>query len=226
MFIFFIKNKAYKEHENSFLYLSLDILLLLFLAIIFFAYIGASVMPETTFSDIRTILIDFVPVLSSLIFTQNMFSEKILRNKFIAYAILFLLVLSPLRALYSAYPKSIYDPINVVEDQRINSVQKYYAGKFIVEFILREKIMRIIGDYNPSAEPVAMLQYQFGVNVDLLSNKTLYSRYNGSLLLFNVNGLTYPSLYIPQNIYENAYKICLDRDKIYSNYAVIICFLS
>jgi hypothetical protein len=224
-FIFFIKNKADKEHENSFLYLSLDILLLLFLSIISFAYIGASVMPEAPFSDIRTILIDFVPVLSSLIFTQNMFSEKILRNKFIAYAILFLLALSSLGTLCSAYPKSIYDPINVVEDPRIDSVQKYYAEKFIVEVISRGKITRIISDYNPHAELLAVLQYRLGVNVDLLSNKTMHTQHNGFLLLFNVNGLAYPSLYISHNIYENAYKMCLNKDKIYSNYAIIICFL-
>lgn len=185
-------------------------------------YIGASVKPEAPFSDIRTIIIIFTSTLIPIAFISKEFLTKISKNHLLPALFAILLVISSLRIVYDIYPKSINDPIYAVEDARLSLFSAHHVGLFIKKYYLEGAI---IIDYKTSRNiwPHFMLK---PYDKQLLSSESLLwpsLRFpTKRIIVFDMNGLKYPSLYISPDAYKQAYNLSLTKNRIYNNGAVII----
>jgi hypothetical protein len=192
------------------------------LAVVVVAYVGASVKPEVPFSDIRTIVVIFISALLPFAFALRQFFTKISANKFLLLLTIGLLALSSLRTVYETYPKSIYDPINVVEDDRLSSMSVYYVGRYIQNFYTEGAI---VIDYKTDIKIWPRLSSE-SYEKRLLSESALISpsaRFlTKRIIVFDINGLRYPSLYIPLDVYKQAYNLSLTRNRLYDNGATVI----
>lgn len=196
--------------------------LLTMVAIGLVTYVGASVKPEVPFSDIRTIVLIFSSVLLLFSFASKTLLTKLTKNRGVLAIILILLVLSSLRVVYNVYPKSSYDPINVVEDNRLGSNSIYVVASFVNDYY---RTGGIIGDYkvlNRIGQSLPYSQYE----KRWLNKTTLYKPFaffpERSILVFNIAGIEYASLYHPKEVYMAAYNFSITHNRLYDNGVVLI----
>lgn len=185
-------------------------------------YVGASVRPEVPFSDIRTIVMIFSSTLLLLSFASQPLLKNLTTNRGILAAILILLVLSSLRIVYSAYPKSFYDPVNVVEDGRLGSTSIYVVAGFVNAYYKTGgitgdyKVLHRIGDVLPTP------QYEKRwLNATTLGKPFEFFPYR-SIVVFNIAGTKYPSMYHPPDAYMAAYDFSVTHNRLYDNGVVVI----
>ncbi|WP_406678449.1 hypothetical protein [Moorella sp. ACPs] len=163
-------------------------------------YIGASVMPEKTFSDIRTIAISFLFIILPLLFIA-IISE--IRGKLIYIFIIILLIASS-RSLFVVYPKSAQDPINVLEDIRVSDENTVRVVDFIKTKVSPDK--QIYSDYKIGLFLGALLS---------TSKLCIYYSYPyGSIIAYNKMGRQFESLYIKKDIY-NRLDYIADRSNVF-----------
>lgn len=185
-------------------------------------YIGSSVMPEAIFSDIRTIAIVFVSLLLPFLFLSEHFMRKITANRILLILLAALIILASLRADYEAYPKSIFDPINVVEDPRLGLNSVFSAIRHIDSYY---KTGGIISDYIIIIRADILLPYP-QYEKRLLNETSLATRFDNfperSILVFDIEGIKYPSIYHTPEAYEAAYDYSQGHNRIYENGVILI----
>ncbi|MEM3550308.1 MAG: hypothetical protein QXN87_05375 [Candidatus Bathyarchaeia archaeon] len=216
------KGQRSKSKEKEALLSATCLCLWLMLILTAATYLGASVKNEVSFSDIRTIVILFVSTMLSFAFTLKRLIEKVSGKKYLMLTVTVLLLLSFLRLVYENYPKSIFDPVNVVEDDRLSLISVHYAGLHILKFYREGEI---VIDYKTSIKLWARLTLK-GYGKKLLSEKTLVTNLSCNpfkkIIIFDVNGLEYPSLYTSLEAYKKAYNLSLTRNKIYDSGSILI----
>ena len=186
--------------------------LLVMVAIASATYVGASVNPEVPFSDIRTIVMVFVSTLILFSFASKTLLAKFTTNRIILAIIIVLLVLSSLRVVYEAYPKSFYDPINVVEDTRLDRRSNYYVRRFLNAFYVNGSIA---SDYKTRPPKFSSFQSEL-YKISLLNNGTLNDPKN-TFIIFNMNGLRFKSIYTSSDVYIQAYHSSLTQNIVYNS---------
>jgi hypothetical protein len=184
-------------------------------------YVGASVRGETTFSDIRTIAMLFASSLLAFSFSSRDISNFLSKQDKLRLVLTVLLLFTSLRVVYGVYPKSIYDPPNVVEDIRLGSDSvfiyanfhnNYYkSGGLVIDWKTHNRIQEAIQDtdYEKRWLNATTLDYPFA------------SDPSKSIIVFNVAGLDTPSVYHPPIAYEAAYNYSLNHNRIYDNGVVV-----
>ena len=188
------------------------IALIVMLGIGLVTYFGTSTRPEVSFSDIRTIVMIFSSILLLFSLASKTLLKALTSRKTILVILSALLIFTSLRVIYDSYPKSIQDPVNVVEDPRIDLRASYFLGKFFDSYVRGN----VISD---SKSRISLSSTSY--NIILLSNSSLDAHFN-SLIVFNLNGLRLLSIYVSQEAYQQAYALSLTLDVIYSSGNVTI----
>jgi hypothetical protein len=185
-------------------------------------YIGTSTKPETTFSDIRTIAIVLVSLLLPSQFIFKQLIKKIGANKFLLAFVSILMIFASLRTIYEVYPKSIHDPIYVVEDERLGSTAIYLGGEYINSYY---KTGGIIADYKTINRIGILLPYPL-YEKRLINETTLTDAFLlfplRSILVFNIAGIRYLSTYHTSEAYIAAYNFGLMHNRLYDNGVILI----
>ncbi|MEM2506233.1 MAG: hypothetical protein QXF61_04235 [Nitrososphaeria archaeon] len=214
------KNKI-KGNYNAYLQTS-SAYLWIFLSIVLITYVGVTTKHETSFSDIRTIVIIFILLLLPFILTSKRLIERISAKKVFVLAVTALLILATLKTIYDVYPKSIYDPINVVEDNRLGTTSIYALTVFITAhcrgggIVADYKVLNRIGAF------LSDVQYEKRFLNETTLNKP-FARYPYQhILIFNTAGTVYPSIYHSQRAYIAAYNFSLSNNRLYDNGVVVI----
>lgn len=177
-------------------------------------YVGASIKPEASFSDIRTILMILVASLLPFIFMSRKLVARINAHKFFLVFTICLLVLSSFRTIYEAYPKSVHDPINVVEDPRLDPMSIDYVGRFLKSFVIGKTITF---DYKTGLRTALYLAsegYETSVFISTLTPS--------EVIVIDTHGLEFDSIYSSSEIYVEAYNLSLTRNVIYNSGGVIV----
>jgi len=186
--------------------------LLAMLAVGAITYAGVSTRPEAPISDIRTIVLIFSSVLLLFSFVSRTLLKGLTSKRVISAIVMILLIASSLRVIYNAYPKSAYDPINVVEDPRLDFKATIAIDQFISDFYAEGSI---ITDYKTRVSEPPSFQPGF-YKIGLLGNSTLADP-KSTFIIFNLNGLRYKSTYILPDSYSEAYSLMLTQNIIYSS---------
>jgi len=198
------------------------IALLLFTTIAVISYIGASTSAERSFSDIRTLVMTFVGLLLPFSFLSKRLLVRLGRNRILLGSVMLLLIFASFGNLYHNYPKSAQDPVLTVEDARLGTSQLYSVGEYIAA---RYKSGGIVVDYKVSNRLVTLL-YSGKYEVSLLGKapmSDLFSKFpRGGILVFNVAGIAYPSLYHSPRDYAEAYDYSLTHNRVYANGSVLL----
>jgi hypothetical protein len=209
IFIWTKEVRSYKRNDESALSCAASITVLFTLGIVSLAYIGASVKPEVTFSDIRTILIVCIMLLLPFLFVSSKLLAKISANKLLLTLVITLMIVASMRTFYEVYPKSIYDPVNAVEDIRVDPLSVYYVEEFLKDF----KIQGVIAfDYKTGLMAPSCLSYgrfQSSIFTSRLTPSTV--------IVFDMNGLKLGSLYTSPEAYAEAYNLTLTQNIIYNS---------
>lgn len=179
-------------------------------------YIGASIKSESTFSDIRSIVFIFVFVYLLFSFNSNALTTTIQRRKAVAITLMGLLIVCSMTAVYDSYPKSLADPIRVVEDERLGLRSIGYAGNHLIAYYSSGNIIRDYKMHYVDLEFVVSKPYSINLIDESRDVSTPY------LLAINVDGLRYPSLYISREGYHKAYELAINGNVVYSNGAVLV----
>jgi len=185
-------------------------------------YIGSSVMSEVPFSDIRTIVLIFPSTLLLFSFASKTLLVNLTGKRVILAMVLALLLMSSLRIVYNVYPKSVHDPINVVEDGRLGSTSVYIVEGFVNKYyktggiIGDYKVLNRIGSYLPSPQYEQRL-----INRTTLSKPFVFFPYRG-ILIFNLAGIKYPSMYHSPEEYMAVYDFSRSHNQLYDNGIVVI----
>lgn len=187
------------------------LVLLTTVAISALTYVGASVKPEVSFSDIRTIAMIFSSGLLLFSFTSKATFTSLTRNRFVLLLILSLLIMSSLRVIYRANPKSINDSINVVEDPRLDPRSTPYCEAFLDAFYVKGSVT---SDYKTMPR-LENFQSRF-YSIRLISNVTLANPVY-TIIIFNLNGLNFKSVYVSPEAYAEAYNMSLTQNLVYNN---------
>ena len=185
-------------------------------------YIGASTKPETTFSDIRTIVMVLVSLWLPFLFISRQLIAYINARKVLLVFVMMLLVIASLRTIYEIYPKSIYDPINVAEDSRLGSTSIYVTGDFVKNYHVKGGI---IWDYNVLIRigpQVSSSNYETRLLDEPLLQKTFVLFPEKSILIFSIAGIRYPSIYHSSKAYMTAYNFSIAHNILYNNGVVLI----
>jgi len=187
------------------------------LCAVFVVYIGISVTPESPFSDTRTTVIGYLSFFIIFLFASKALFHSVNTKKLLVIAIVCLLVLSSLRVVYRAYPKSGSDPVLAVESNQMDLMAVGYGYQFLASHYVNGSLVR---DYKTGVSDLSFIvekpsrQYQ-------LSASTVNLK--GDMLLLDLNGLKYPSIYIPSDVYQAAFDASLNESVVYNNGAIIIC---
>ncbi len=197
---------TFKKERNKKVWVTAFILMFLLLAVTVFTYIGASTLSEDTSSDIRTIVIQFVAILLPPVLMLLPFNRT--RNaKIFLSALCLLLVIGSIKDQFRFYPKSIYDPVNVVEDLRCGSESSYWAAGFLIDKASEDKV--IISDYPVNR---AMLRSNSNIKSVFLSRQEKWD-----IIAYNKNGLVLPSLYVKPEVYKNSSEQIKNLNVIYDD---------
>jgi hypothetical protein len=184
------------------------ICLWIFIGVSAITYLGTVAVPESSISDIRTIAIVFITFPLLFLLISDKFIRKV-KNRILLASLIVLIILASMFTLYGVSPKSVHDPINVVEDSRLEPFSKYSAGNFL---------------YNYGNETTVVLDYKIyianallessNMTVSMLSGLTLSE---GNIVMFDANGLKYGSLYISPELYSAANNLTETQDVIYTS---------
>jgi len=203
------ENNNHINKSKSVLSIATSTTILLLLGIAAVAYIGASLMPEVPFSDIRTILIASIMLMLPFLFISSELLARINANKLLLTIIVILIIICSLRTFYDKYPKSFYDPVNAVEDIRVDTRAVYCVGDFLEKF----KTGGIVAfDYKTGKHAPPSLS-RGGFQSSIFTSKLTPSTF----VIFDINGLKFGSLYTSREAYSEAYNLTLTQNIIYNN---------
>jgi hypothetical protein len=212
-FVWFRNRSSFKENDTDAFFVSGVFTLFLTLAIAAFVYIGASVQPETPFSDIRTIAIVFMTLLIAPLLISERLIKKITSRRFLFILFAVLLVAASLRTFYEVYPKSINDPINAVEDFRIDPLSAHYAVNYLSNFT---ESGEIAFDYKTSRASIFLNAENY--NLSIITTDVPDSGF----LVYNVDGLLYGSIHTRIDAYEVLNNRTLTGNVVYSGGKTVI----
>ncbi|KON33099.1 hypothetical protein AC477_02030 [miscellaneous Crenarchaeota group-1 archaeon SG8-32-1] len=217
LFILFKLGMLRKIKQNAF-FVSVLFVTVIALVIAFAGYVGASVLADTTFSDIRTIAIVFVTLLLPFLFLSKPFLKNITKHRIVVFIIAALLVFASLRTFYEIYPISSSDPVNLVEDPRMDAFAISNARDFL---------------QNAQLEGSVAFDYKTGIRIahflsedlELMTFTTELPKTN--YLVFDMNGLEFGSLHTSEEVYEAAIMLSLNQSAnvIYNDGAVMVVHL-
>jgi hypothetical protein len=211
-FIWFRRGLFTKYKQNA-LFSSALLVTVIALVLAFVGYVGASVQAETTSSDIRTIAIVFVTLLLPFLFLSKHFLKGITKHKIILLFIAALLVVASLRTFYEPYPISASDPINLVEDPRIDGFAISGARDFLKSAQLEGSVAF---DYKTGIR----IAYSLSPDLELMTFTSELPKTD--YVVFDVNGLKFGSLHTTEEAYEAARMLALNQSVIYNNGAIIV----
>jgi hypothetical protein len=222
--IVLMKRDPTRETENRNMLFSVSICLWLAIVAGGVGFIGASTMPETSFSDIRTISVVFVSMLVPLPFMSRPFTSKIIRSKLLPALLIILIALASVRTMYEVFPKSIHDPVNTLEDVRHTfSGETYAAGKYIKTYY---KSGGIIGDFsalNPTIEPMLPESQYARARLSEKNVGEAFSRFpSRTILVLSFGGTERPSQYHSHEAYVLAFRFAAVHNRVYDNGGVMI----
>ena len=209
-----LKYRLFRRGDEKNALFSATLITLLFaLGIAALVYIGASVNPESTSSDIRTIAIVFITLLLPFLFLSKNFLKSVKTHKIVLLIIAALLLTASLRTFYEPYPISSHDPVNLVEDIRIDT---FAIGK--------------VGDFlrNSRANGTIAFDYKTGPRVaNFLSDELQPITFTSELpesdyVVFDINGLKLGSLHTTQDAYEEANNLTSYQNVVYSSGNIIV----
>ena len=180
-------------------------------------YIGGSVLPEQTVSDVRILLLPLSYWV--LPFISLLEGEKIKRNKILSIILVVLLSFSSFFTIGHIYPKSFQDPINVVEDLRLNREQTLYFAHF-AKVYLKDSFY---ADYATLRIISPFFFYSKTPTIPTL----LPAKKNGilGLVVFNIDGLKYGSLYYTKSYYESLYDSSIKETSLLYNSGKVFVIL-
>lgn len=214
------KNERDDSHMRACVW-SISTCFCLMLVVATVTYIGVSIKPEVPSSDIRTIAIVFPASLLPFLFTSKRLITKITAKKVLLAFVITLIIFGSLRSIYEVYPKSTHDSVNVVEDVRLGSTAIYLAGNHINTHY---RMGGIIADYDVLSRIGRYLSYsqyeERWLNVTTLTEP--FHRFPESILVFNIGGIRYPSIYHSPEAYAAAYNFTMAHNRLYDNGAVLI----
>jgi VanZ family protein len=185
-------------------------------------YFATSEGPERSIADIRTITIVLLSMLLPFLFISKRLLAYSYAKKALLFFVTILIVLASMRTVYEIYPKCISDQIYVVEDYRLGSTSVYATVDFLIEYY---KSGGITGDYkilNRMSPLLSGSEYE----TRRINEKTIneaFSRFpNRSLVVFNIAGTVYPSMYDTPDAYAAAYNYSINHNRLYDNGVTVI----
>jgi len=200
---------------------TIGIALLAMTAVAGITYIGASVRSEVTFSDIRTIAMLFASSLLAFSFTPRKLIEFLTQKNTLRLILTVLLLFTSLRQVYGVYPKSIYDPPQVVEDTRLGSSSIYVYAQFHNEYYKSGGLVIDWKTHNRIQEAIQGTDYERRwLNATTL-DYPFASSPQKSIIVFNTAGVIIPSVYHPMEAYQAAYNYSLNHNRIYDNGVIV-----
>jgi hypothetical protein len=221
VFLWIKTNNLKTKNKVEFINRSGIICLMIFLCVAVMTYIGAA-GPEQTFSDIRTITIVLLSLMTPFLLMEKTKFEHFTSNGILAILITGLIVVASLRTLYEVYPKSMLDPINVAEDNRLGSSGIYIILSFLDKYYQTGGIVADYKTLNRLGPWLNEAQY----STRLLNKTTMTAPFAlypyKSIIIFNSAGLSYPSLYIPSDTYNAVENFSFTNNRIYDNGIVVI----
>jgi hypothetical protein len=126
-------------------------------------------------------------------------------------------VIASLRTFYEIYPISSSDPVNLVEDPRVDAFAISSARDFLQGALVEGSVAF---DYKTGIRISVFLSS----NLDLIAFTTELPKTD--YVVFDVNGLEFGSLHITEEAYEAANMLALNESVIYNNGAIIVVQLS
>ena len=216
IFTYFIIRKKELNKEKQTFFFSAYILTIASLLIFVFVYVGASIIPESTFSDIRTIILIFIFLLLPFFFWSNTLFKYLNNKKFISILFIVLVLIAPLKAAVWLYPLSYDDTVYNVEDRRVATLSRYYAGFFTDNYLPDD--VSIVVDYKMSAVCGYYLS-SHSYHKSLLSISSLNS---SSIAIFDQAGLVYGSPFVSDDAYLHVYNLSLSEYRLYDNGHILI----
>jgi positive regulator of sigma E activity len=187
------------------------------LCVVLLTYIGASVQPEVSFSDVRTTVLGYLGFLLLFSFASKTLLSRLADRRFLLLIVTALLILSSFRVVYQDFPKSYQDPILVVEDNRVDLREIGYASVFLFSYYQSGNVLY---DYKMTQAIDMGLLVKAPYKASMMSSTT--TDFSAAFLVFDINGLKYPSSYVPQDVYAQAYQTGLNENLVYNNGAVVI----
>jgi hypothetical protein len=218
------RQKRFRVQEDSrfkAVYYSTFILLALTAAVT----VGVSALPETTFSDIRTIVFLFVLLALPFIFASRSFLRALTRIKWGKPLLLLVILLSSAAALmkpYDLYPKSANDAIIQIEDRRLDFTALGYAGDFLFNHYQEG---RVYFDWKSRwflfGASIYNQSYTFaGLSYEVYDISQL-NQIDDSIVIFNKNGVTMPSIRVENTTYLNAYNLSQRANIVYDDGGIL-----
>ncbi|TFH13858.1 hypothetical protein E4H04_11245 [Candidatus Bathyarchaeota archaeon] len=208
------ERNIFVEEPRKAVYRSNLITLTVMFVIFGLVYIGASVQPETSFSDIRTIVIVVMTLLIPYILSSDEIQKTLNKHSIITAALIVLIVFASARTFYETYPKGINDPINVLEDRRLDGIQIIGTRDFISNYMIKGEI-----SYDFKTD-LTIPHYLFSgeFTAHLMTDEIPQN----SLMVYDLQGIKYPSLHTDQELYAKALSLTDQNDVIYNNGSIII----
>jgi len=203
-----------KSDRGNALFLATIVTLLFAFGIAAIAYVGASVQPETTSSDIRTIAVVFTTIFLPFTLVSNRLFKTISSNRILLILVIVLLIFASLRTFYEPYPKSFNDPIVTTEDWRVDSFSTHRVGDFLKRFVTGGSIAF---DYKTGPAASRLLSDDSFQTYTFTSTVTF-----SSYVVFDINGLKYGSLHTTPEAYIEAVNLTLSQNVIYDSRNLII----
>lgn len=221
LILVFLQKKSRKigkkvRNEKSALLFSAYLSAGLAFLLLIYVYIGASMRIETSFSDTRTIVLLFLFLLLPLLFLSKRMLMAVRSKKILTVFFVALVIMASFKAVSMVYPKSLNDPINVVEDRRLDLRSQYFIGIFLNNYLQSGSLSL---DYKTS---LAIGGYYLGpesYRTQLLSISSIDS---SSIIVFDLNGIIYDSLYISPESYSYAYNLSLTQGLVYNSGNIVV----
>jgi hypothetical protein len=222
--ILYRRQKRFRVHEDSrfkAVYYSTFILLALSAAVT----VGVSALPETTFSDIRTIVFLFVLLVLPFVFASRTFLQALSRIKWSMPLLLIVILLSSSAALmkpYDLYPKSANDAIIQVEDRRLDLTALGYAGDFLFNHYQEG---RVYFDWKSRwflfGASIYNQSYTFaGLSYEVYDISRL-NQIDNSIVIFNKKGVILPSIRVENTTYLHAYNMSQRANIVYDDGGIL-----
>jgi len=188
-------------------------------------YVGASVNPESPSSDIRSITLVLLSLMLPFLFIPSITHIKSLKSSTAKKTVLAFLILSmtiaSVRAVYEVYPKSISDPILVVEDDRTGLRSIYAISEFVNnyytngEIIADYKVLVHVDDYLSPQRYKTRFMNEINIKMLTASNQKI-------ILVYTLLGMRYPSIYHTPTTYITAENFTANNNRIYDNGIITI----
>jgi hypothetical protein len=180
------------------------------------AYVGTSIKPEVSFSDIRTIGIVIMSWCLPFVFISRKFLAMVTRKRILLVLIVAMMLVACLRTPYQVYPKSSHDSVNALEDARLGQTSIYAAGRHLTDHY---ELVLIVGDYNMLYRSFASQFRTSQLNETVLSGLQV-----GGILIYSKAGINYPSPWQSPESYVAAFDFAKEHNRTYDNGAVVIAW--